>query len=210
MKVLLVNDDRWHPGKVSDEGVKPLEKKGFHIDTLNDGADFAGRELSEYPVVMFVKGNNRTASDETNWMTEETREKLKKYVQGGGGLLVMHSGTTGYNGMEDLHSLFGGLFMTHPKGLPVTFSPIAGHPITKGVEAFTETEEHYFMDIADEPLNVFLTGSTRHGTLPAGWTREDGQGRVCALTPGHNVALWLNPNFQKLLENALNWCARKL
>jgi len=41
----------------------------------------------------------------------------------------------------------------------------------------------------------------------AGYVRTQGRGRVCVLTPGHNLPVWLNPQFQKLLTNALNWCA---
>lgn len=31
--------------------------------------------------------------------------------------------------------------------------------------------------------------------------------RVCVLTPGHNLEVWLHPGFQALLRHALNWCA---
>jgi type 1 glutamine amidotransferase len=209
MNVLLIDDDYWHPGRVAEEGVKPLEAKGFTFDILRDGAAFAGRKLSGYPVVMFVKSDNRTAADQSKWVTEEVRDALASYVRGGGGLLAAHSGTV-YGGMEDMHALLGGVFMTHPQQLPVTFKPKAGHPLAAGATAFTAMDEHYFMDMAEEPADVFLTGESRHGSLPAGWTRKEGRGRVCVLTPGHNVEVWLDPNFQKLLENALNWCAGKL
>jgi uncharacterized protein len=208
MNILLINDDYWHHGDVSDAGVQPLGQKGFRFDTLKDGAEFGGKKLEEYAVVMFVKSDNRTADDQAKWMTEENRKKLTGYVDAGGGLLVAHSGTC-YGGMEDLHGLIGGLFITHPKQLPVTFQPKAGHPLAAGAEAFTLMEEHYFMDMADEPVDVFLTSTSRHATLPAGWTRTQGRGRVCVLTPGHGAETWLNPNFQKLLENTLLWCAGK-
>lgn len=40
-----------------------------------------------------------------------------------------------------------------------------------------------------------------------GWWREEGDGRVCVLTPGHNAEVWVHPEFQTLLRNALLWCA---
>jgi type 1 glutamine amidotransferase len=43
---------------------------------------------------------------------------------------------------------------------------------------------------------------------PAGWTRAEGAGRVCVLTPGHNLEVWLHPEFQKLLLNACRWTAK--
>lgn len=209
MKVLLIDDDYWHPGHVAEEGVKPLEAKGFSFDVLSDGAAFMDKKLTDYPAVLFAKSDNRTAEDQSKWVTEEARAALLAYARGGGGLLAVHSGTV-YGGMEDMRGLLGGLFMTHPRQLPVTFRPKAGHPLAAGTAAFMETDEHYFMDMAEGPVDVFLTGESRHGALPAGWTRKEGRGRVCVLTPGHNVEVWLNPNFRRLLENALNWCAGRL
>jgi type 1 glutamine amidotransferase len=55
--------------------------------------------------------------------------------------------------------------------------------------------------------DVFAWSHSVHGKQPAGWLRSEGRGRVCALTPGHNLEVWLNPEFQKLLSNALHWAA---
>jgi type 1 glutamine amidotransferase len=57
---------------------------------------------------------------------------------------------------------------------------------------------------------VFLTTTSEHGTQPGGWTRTEGEGRVCVLTPGHNLEVWLQPSFQALLLNTLRWCSREL
>ena len=48
---------------------------------------------------------------------------------------------------------------------------------------------------------------TLYGTQPGGWTRTEGAGQVCMLTPGHNAEVWLHPSYQVLLGNALRWCA---
>jgi type 1 glutamine amidotransferase len=209
MKVLLVNDDLYHPGSVPEEGVRPLKAKGFLFDILSDGVEFSPEKLAGYPAVMLAKSDNRMAGDRSPWVTEDVRHALLGYVRDGGGLLVVHSGTAGFTGMQELHGLLGGLFMTHPKQLPIEFQPKAGHPLAEGVQAFTVSDEHYFMDMADEPVDVFLTSASRHGILPAGWARSEGSGRVCVLTPGHTLEVWLNPDFQQLLMNALNWCGRK-
>jgi type 1 glutamine amidotransferase len=64
------------------------------------------------------------------------------------------------------------------------------------------------MVLDDGEADVFMTTTSEHGTQPGGWTRLEGEGRVCVLTPGHNVEVWLHPSFQALLRNALNWCAK--
>ena len=207
MKALLICDDYWHPGTVPEEGLKALGA-GWQWDVWRDGAQFDPAALSAYPVVAFAKSNNVSAADQTKWMTDAVVNALTEYVRGGGGLLVAHSGTAGYRDVPALKALFGGLFLIHPKALPVAFTPQAGHPLTAGVEAFTAPDEHYMMDVS-EGNDVFLTSASRHGVLPAGWRRAEGAGRVCTLTPGHDREVWLHPSFQRLLANVLAWCAGK-
>jgi type 1 glutamine amidotransferase len=64
------------------------------------------------------------------------------------------------------------------------------------------------MSLNDAQADVFLRSHSKHGVQPAGWTRIEGEGRVCVLTPGHNLEVWRHPEFQKLLLNALRWAAK--
>ena len=80
--------------------------------------------------------------------------------------------------------------------------------MTDGVEIFTVHDEHYFMSPLSADAEVFLQSQSAHGLQPAGWTRSEGAGRVCVLTPGHNLEVWLHPEFQKLLLNACRWTAK--
>jgi len=121
--------------------------------------------------------------------------------------LAIHSGTAEYRETPVLRQLLGGVFDHHPKQCPVTVTPQAGHPLTAGSSAFTLKDEHYFMAMNDDSVDIFLTSSSEHGEQPAGWTRTEGAGRVCVLTPGHNVEIWLEPAYQALISNALHWCA---
>ena len=71
---------------------------------------------------------------------------------------------------------------------------------------FTVIDEHYHMQVDGENSYVFLTSQSDHGLQPAGWTRNECAGRVCVLTPGHNVDVWLHPDYQRLISNAMEWC----
>lgn len=207
MRALLICDDYWHPGEVAEQGLAPLGKEGWQFDVWKDAKQFDLKKLPDYPVVIFVKSNNVSKADQSSWMNEDVVDALQNYAKNGGGLLVVHSGTAGYREFPALHKLFGGLFIGHPTALPVTFEPEVRHEMAAGVGAFTEVDEHYMMDVAEGVGDVFLKSISRHGVLPAGWRRIEGRGRVCMLTPGHNLAVWLNPNFQRLLGNVLAWCA---
>ena len=63
------------------------------------------------------------------------------------------------------------------------------------------------MELDDEGADVFMQTQSEHGIQPGGWTRSEGRGKVCVLSPGHNVEVWLHHSYQALLSNALHFCA---
>jgi uncharacterized protein len=140
-------------------------------------------------------------------LSEEGQAAFPVYVSQGGSLLVIHSGSAGYEDRPLMRRLMGGAFAHHPPQCPVTVEARAGHPLAAGCATFTLTDEHYFMDVDDPQADVFLAASSEHGAQPAGWTRVVGAGRVCLLTPGHNLEVWLHPSYQAVIENILRWCA---
>jgi NAD(P)-dependent dehydrogenase (short-subunit alcohol dehydrogenase family)/type 1 glutamine amidotransferase len=207
MRVLVLADDRWHPAQVAREGLAPLIEQGFTFDWVEDAAEWSAERMAAYPVVLFVKSNNVSATDENPWMTEAVEAAFVDYVRRGNGLLVVHSGSAGYAQTPAFRALLGGVFVNHPAQCPVTVEPQVGHPLTVGVAPFTLTDEHYMMALDDADADIFMTTASQHGIQPGGWTRVEGAGRVCMLTPGHNVEVWQHPSFQTLLRNALRWCA---
>jgi type 1 glutamine amidotransferase len=164
--------------------------------------------MATYPVAIFTKSNNISATDQGGWVDEGVQQAFMNYICQGGGLLVVHSGTAGYREMPLLRGLMGGSFVTHPPQCPVTVEPRPGHPLTVGSAPFTLKDEHYFMTLDDAEADLFLTTTSEHGTRAGGWTRVECAGRVCVLTPGHNLEVWLHPSFQSLLRNGLRWCAK--
>jgi len=122
-------------------------------------------------------------------------------------VIFSHSGTASYGETAPIRGLIGGIFTQHPKQCLVTITPKAGHPLSVGCTEYTETDEHYHMQVDDPDVDLFMTTTSEHGTQPGGWTRLVGQGRVCVLTPGHVPPVWLHPSFQQMLKNCIGWCA---
>jgi type 1 glutamine amidotransferase len=207
MRTLVLCDDYYHPARTPRAGLAPLEQAGFAFDWIEHASEWSAERLVEYPLVVLTKANNISAADKTPWASAEVAATFLEYVHGGNGLLVIHSGTAGYRELPELYALMGGAFAMHPPQCPVTVTPRAGHPLTGGSTAFTLVDEHYHIDMADDQADVFLTATSEHGAQPAGWTRAEGAGRVCVLTPGHNLEVWLHPSYQALIGNALRWCA---
>jgi type 1 glutamine amidotransferase len=123
-------------------------------------------------------------------------------------LVTVHAGTSRYEKLNLMNDLIGGAFTRHPDPCEVRIEPRNGHPLTAGVSAFTVKDEHYFMQMDAKDADVFLHSHSVHGVQPAGWSRAVGAGRICVLTPGHNLEVWLHPEFRKLLANALRWAAK--
>ena len=207
LSVLILCDDAWHPAAVVQRGFEGLASLHFAFEFIKDGSQWSSELTNKFSVIVVAKANHLCATNQNPWLTTQTQSAFREFVHNGGGLFLIHAGTC-YKDLPEMCGLAGGAFMSHPDQCPVTVIPKVGHPVTIGVNAFTEYDEHYFMAINDSKSDVFMHSSSSHGVQPAGWTRTEGNGRVCVLTPGHNVEVWLHPEFQKLLGNGLAWVAK--
>ncbi|MCL1843420.1 MAG: ThuA domain-containing protein [Defluviitaleaceae bacterium] len=229
MRILLLCDDFYHPGQIPADGLKPMEAKGFNIDVISDATGFNPEILANYNGVVLCKCDHISQKNKAPWKTPAVQAAFVKYVETGGGLLVVHNGTVpgeNENGnftTEIIDNLVGCRFVFHPNNCRVTTAILKPHPITEGVEIFHEIDEHYKVKILDSNADILAASySDAQGDAgkydtepyfnsppciaPAAYVRTQGKGRVCVLTPGHTLEVWFNPQFQKLLENALRWC----
>lgn len=207
LRTLVMCDDAWHPAEVVQRGFGALAGGCFEFKFVTQGGEWSGALMNEFPLVVIAKANNLCASDQRPWLTTETQPAFPKFVQHGGGLLIVHAGTC-YKDLPAMRSVTGGAFLSHPDQCRVTIELKSGHALTAGVDQFTQKDEHYLMAFDAADADVFLYSRSEHGVQPAGWTRTEGIGRICVLTPGHNLEVWLHPSFQKLLLNALCWAAK--
>lgn len=207
-RVLVLCGDRWHPAETVRQGFAGLENEGFDFAFQEDGMAWLRELKNGCPLLVVAKANHQNAMDARAWLTPESQLEIRRFVQRGGGLLVIHGGIAGYDDLLMMRETTGGVFLRHPAPCAVVVQPATVHPVTRGVNAFTATDEHYFVVMDDLRADVFLYSHSAHGRQPAGWTRADGRGRVCVLTPGHNAEVWRHPEFQRLLRNGLDWVAR--
>ena len=193
MNAGVLCDDRWHPAEVVEQGMGPLQSGDTVLEFLRDTKGWSLERMRQYDVLVVSKGNGRAEGEEQDWLTEEVQRNFRDFVAAGGGLLVCHSGTVGYPDELIFRSLVGGVFARHPHQCPVTLDYRGDFGLDEHDPAtITVFDEHYFVEVADD-INVFLTSTSTNGTQSAGWTRTEGKGRVCVLTPGHNLAVWLQP-----------------
>jgi type 1 glutamine amidotransferase len=211
MRILVFCDDPYHPAANIRAALAPFAQyEGFQLDWLEDGRDWDPRQLDSYEVALLTKSNNLSHADAAPWLIGDVTRCFADFVSRGGGLLAVHSGIASYKDVPAVRAVLGGVFLSHPPVCDVLLQAAANHPIAAGVPPlFRIVDEHYHVALDDTSADVFLTSESSHGAQPAGWSRVEGKGRVCVLTPGHFPSVWLNPAYQQLLVNALRWVAPK-
>jgi type 1 glutamine amidotransferase len=208
LRALVLCDDTWHPAETVRQGLTALGNCGFAFDYLEDGAAWTAARMNEFPLVVLAKANITSSTESRPWLAADTQQAFQDYLRRDHGIVVVHSGSSGYEKLPMMHRVIGGAFRSHPDQCPVTVEPKAAHPLTRGVAPFTVKDEHYMMSFDATDADLFLHTRSEHGVQPAGWTRTEGSGRVCVLTPGHNLEVWLHPCYQALLRNSLHWAAK--
>jgi type 1 glutamine amidotransferase len=206
MKTAVFCGDRWHPAEVVQEGLDPLRTTDTTLEFFTDAGGWTWERMQLYDVLILSKGNGRTGSPDRDWLTEELQDHFQRYVEAGGGLLVCHSGTVGYRDQPGFRRLIGGVFSYHPQPCPIILEYTGSFGRAENDPKIIRVhDEHYFVETGHD-IDVFLKSSSESGTQPAGWTRREGRGRVCVLTPGHFADVWLHPVYQHTLAETLRWC----
>jgi uncharacterized protein len=186
-------------------GLAQACRTDFEFHPADDAARLAG--VTSFDAVVLAKLNVKSPHDSSPWVDEVQEQLIRGFVESGGGLLVIHAGTVGYQSAPMVRALTGGAFQHHPEACSVELTP-AAHQLTAGGASFSVYDEHYFVEI-DKDVEIFLTSHSIHGVQPAGWVKTAGRGRICTLTPGHESTVWGQESFQGLLHNALSWVVGK-
>jgi type 1 glutamine amidotransferase len=212
--VLVVCDDLWHPAEVIEMGFASLDADKFSFHFVKVAKDILTPErIAGYPVIVCCKGNSVSSFNSAPWFEEGVTEvgpkEFGEYVRSGGGFVALHACNTTREG-QPMTDFIGNTFVGHPPRCGVDVTITAKNPVTDGIADFHIRDEHYGINVVAEDAQTFmLTSSETGGEQVGGYTREIGEGRLCVLTPGHTLDVFLNPEFNKLLTNAIEWCAKK-
>lgn len=151
------------------------------------------------------------------WITPDQGRAVKQFAQSGGSVLFFHNVTYISPHNDDFKDVLGATTEGHP---PIRTFKVRvvnkEHPITRGVNDFTVTDEQHYMKYLKDPKHLLLESVNEDGLTykdlgakcAAGWAYDYAKGRVAYLAPGHLVtALW-NPEYIKLQQNAAKWLLR--
>lgn len=218
MNVLLLCDDTWHPAEIIEQGINAMDREEMTFQVVKTAKDILTPEyVRSFDALVNCHGSSINASNSAPWfekgVTEFGPEEFRDYVFQGGALVVVHSGLTAASEafpQPAYTEVVGSYFVSHPPRETTHVRVTAENEITRGVRGFCERDEHYQIKITAKDIEPFLETASDHGGVTvSGYRRHFGRGRVVALSPGHTLAVWTNPEFQKLMKNAIRWAAGK-
>lgn len=133
--------------------------------------------------------------------------------------LGLHGASCSFDDNLDYRAFLGGRFLRHPPMGPIDVR--AGptpHRVTAGVAPFRIVDELYVLELepdvdvilqgnlaASEATASAATTSDEPTTLPLGWVRRHGLGRVCYFALGHGPEQLAHPSLRSLIRSALWW-----
>ena len=130
LHVLFLGDNGHHqPTRRAKEILPVLAQNGIDLFYTDEREDLNDTELDRYDVVMLYN-NHMTVSD-------EQIASLLKFVEDGGGLVVLHCASASFQNSEEFIRLVGAAFKSHGTG---TFSAVrvAGSVLSESPLAFVE------------------------------------------------------------------------
>ena len=229
IKVLLVSrptgperNTYYHPiAATIPYACKFLLDAGFEVELVNDLERVRRADpvegLDYFDAVVF-HGRHEQADD-------EAVAALKRFVEGGKGLVVIHVASASFGPGEpqvpspEWLDLVGSVFVSgisgHPPLAPVQIRlDRPDHPILAGIPrefVFQEDELYQRMQVsANGPGDRLATGTTPDGhggtaEEPVAFVLQRGQGRVFNLYPGHSISTHRDWRFQQMITQGVEW-----
>lgn len=193
--------------------------QGRQSYVTENAAIFNDAQLRHFAVVVL----NSASGD---FMTPDQRKAFERFVARGGGVVALHAaGDDSHTAPWYSDTIIGTRFIGHPGGGD-QFQPARvvvdqpGHPVMAGVKLpWSPTDEWY--SFASDPAARGMTILARidetsyrpgpklaMGRHPVIWTNPKAKGHVVYSALGHAPEAYDDPNYRRILANAIRWAAR--
>jgi putative membrane-bound dehydrogenase-like protein len=201
LRVLFLGHEQERPhssAAVYTHLAAPLARRGIqltHVSTPE--AALTPEKLRDYDALL-IYGNHQT-------LTPDQEKALVAFVEGGRGLVAVHSASDMFRNSERYVALVGGQFLKHGEGEFTAEITQASHPVTQGLQPFRTWDETYVHAKPAPDRTVLMERVEGGAREPYTWARTQGKGRVVYTAYGHDRRTWENPGFHKLIENSVRW-----
>jgi type 1 glutamine amidotransferase len=192
--------------------VKAIAKdKRLKVTVTEDPKFLASDKLNDYDAVVI-----HFMDWEVPDPGPKARENLKKFVEGGKGMVVVHFACGAFQDWPEFKNLAGRAWDPKLRGhdpygkFKVEFTKAGNaHPVTKGAKTFETTDELYTCLAGDRRINLLATAKSKvDGKLyPMAFSFDYGKGRVFHSPLGHDPQAFKNPPVAALFRKATAWAA---
>lgn len=197
--LFLGHESNHHPsGEKLHMLMKEFGRDAIFFDYYTKPDCLNAETLNNYDALMLYANHGK--------ITPEQFKALKDYVENGRGFLPIHCASACFGNSPEFIAMVGGRFKSHGAGVFKATILDKEHPIMQGVNEYETWDETYVHD-SHNPAGRKLLAERVEGEHkePWTWVREQGKGRVFYTASGHDNKTWSNPDFQKMLRNAIVW-----
>ena len=177
----------------------PLARRGIQLThVLTPAEALTAEKLAHYDALMIY--GNHTA------LTPEQEKTLLAFVEGGKGVIAIHSASAMFPGSGPYVSMIGAAFERNGSGDFTAEIVAPTHPAMQGLKPFATWDET-FVHTRHNPADrtVLMERVDEKGREPYTWVRTQGKGRIFYTAYGHDQRTWSNPGFHQLIAQGTVW-----
>lgn len=168
-------------------------------------------DLKSFDAVVFY--------DMPKTISEAEKESYSKLLKSGKGLVFLHHSQCSYQQWGEYKTIVGGKYheekntqqtssYQHDATFKVKISDLK-HPVTKGIKDFEILDEVYGNTEVLPGVTQLLTTDHPQSSKTIGWTHRKENSLIVYIQPGHDKNSWFNPNYQKLVKQAIVFVSEK-
>jgi hypothetical protein len=154
-------------------------------------------------------------------LPEAKRARVQRYLEGGGGVVILHHALLDYADWPFWTKEVAGVkyfrkaepgqpASTYKHDIEMKIRVVKDHPVVRGLKDFTIQDEGYKGMWFAPNLNVLLETNHPDSDRPVAWISPYAKARVAVIQLGHGKEAHESPHFRQLVANAIRWSARRL
>jgi uncharacterized protein len=175
----------------------------------------ASPEVNKYNVLVFY--------DMVDSISPTQQEAYIDLLKKGSNMIFLHHSLVSYQNWSEFIKILGGQYHTHPVvvngdtlhasyehdvNIPVKVEN-RKHPVTRGIPDFEIVDEVYG-DVEILPQVKPLLSTTHPKSMRyLAWVNHYGNSDLIYIQLGHGPSGYSNPNFRKLIQQAIEWSAKQ-
>jgi type 1 glutamine amidotransferase len=166
-------------------------------------------------IVLYDYNQDISDAGKTNFLAQ---------LKAGTGLVILHHAIVAFPRWDEYRNILGAHYYMAKTNLNGVEKPRSAykhgvdftikvadpnHPVTRGVQDYQIHDETYNLFDVYEDCHPLLTTDEPLSNKVIGWAKTYGNARVFFMQSGHDHFAFYNPAFQRVLDQAIRWTARK-